>query len=168
MKEVDLVALGNEEENDPTSLPSAGSFDVFLSHSVKDHQIVRGAFRLFTRHAGLRVYVDWMVDPKCERNDHSDENAALVRQRMRESKCLVFLQTRNTSRSKWIPWELGFFDGHKGKVAIFATDEAKYSKLSYIKLYPKIKVNEINGAYDFSIFRQKNKLGSLSEWGLAP
>jgi hypothetical protein len=32
---------------------------------------------------------------------------------MKQSKSLIYLSSENSSSSKWMPWELGFFDGFK-------------------------------------------------------
>ena len=35
---------------------------------------------------------------------------------MKQSKCLIYATSENSSSSRWMPWELGYFDGIKDKM----------------------------------------------------
>ena len=35
---------------------------------------------------------------------------------MKESKCLIYATSDNSQKSRWMPWELGYFDGIKDKM----------------------------------------------------
>jgi hypothetical protein len=97
----------------------ADSFDIFLSHSIKDAEIVSGA-RSVLIGLGYSVYVDWIVDSEMDRGYVSSDTAAILKWRMRQCSTLLYLATENSGGSKWMPWELGFFDGYStGRVAIF-------------------------------------------------
>lgn len=37
---------------------------------------------------------------------------------MKQSKCLLFATTENYLNLKWMPWEIGYYDGFTGKVVI--------------------------------------------------
>lgn len=127
-----------------TAATAADSFDVFLSHSIADAEIVLGIKQLLEER-GLKVYVDWVEDAQLDRRAVTKETAAVLRQRMRQSKSLIYLSSENSSSSKWMPWELGFFDGFKpGGVAIMpvldsATDTFKGQE--YLGLYPIVQKN---------------------------
>ncbi|MBB5202885.1 hypothetical protein HNQ51_000178 [Inhella inkyongensis] len=120
------------------------AFDVFLSHSVRDAELIAGVTRLL-EDQGLKVYVDWLVDPQLDRNAVTKETAALLRQRMRQSKSLIFVASDGASSSKWMPWELGYFDGFKpGNVAILPLlDNASevFRGQEYLGLYPIVNRN---------------------------
>jgi len=120
-------------------------FDVFLCHSIRDAEIVLGAKKLL-EHKGLSVYVDWIVDPKMDRSSVSPRTASILRNRMQSSRSLFYLYSENSSRSRWMPWELGFFDGNKGAVAIIPVEpdgrSLDYSKEEYLGLYPKVELQE--------------------------
>lgn len=62
---------------------------------------------------------------------------------MRQSKSLIFYTSENSPDSKWMPWELGFFDGNKpGHVAILPlvkTQGASFSGQEYLGLYPPVE-----------------------------
>jgi hypothetical protein len=68
-----------------SSLPSAATFDVFLSHSYMDAQIIYGVKELLEA-TGVSVYVDWIEDNQLERNNVTAKTADLLRTRMRNSK----------------------------------------------------------------------------------
>jgi hypothetical protein len=60
---------------------------------------------------GLSVYIDWIDDADLDRAAVTPENAKRLRRRMRQCLSLLYIGTDNASRSKWMPWEVGFFDG---------------------------------------------------------
>jgi hypothetical protein len=98
---------------------AGGTYDVFLSHSLKDALLILGLKRLLESD-GLRVYVDWVDDPHLDRTNVNAATAARLRDRMRACSSLVYATSANSSASRWMPWELGFFDGYRGadRVAI--------------------------------------------------
>lgn len=88
----------------------SGIYDIFLSHSVQDAVLVLGLKRLLERQ-DLTVYVDWIDDKDLERSNVSAATASRLRDRMRSCESLVYATSRNASVSRWMPWELGYFDG---------------------------------------------------------
>lgn len=88
------------------------SFDVFLSHSIRDAEVVLGVVAALTQQ-GLNVYVDWIVDPLMDRSRVTPETAERLRQRMRQSSSLIYAHSNQSGTSKWMPWELGYFDGFR-------------------------------------------------------
>src|SRR4051812_19630224 len=91
-------------------------FDIFLSHSYEDKKFVDKIDQVFNS-AGHSVYVDWKIDHELDRSKVTVQTADLLRKRMLQSKCLFFLTSSNSPTSRWMPWELGYFDGLKHKVA---------------------------------------------------
>lgn len=137
-------------------------FDVFLSHSYLDQDVVYG-LKGFLESCDLSVYIDWIDDKQLNRDSVNQATAALLRQRMRRSKSLLFATSSNSSTSKWMPWECGYFDGIKGKVAILPiskTDESSFRGQEYLGLYPYIDV------VGSSIFVNNTESGycSLKDW----
>ncbi len=57
------------------------SFDVFLSHSSKDAEVILG-IKLLLEGQGLSVYVDWIVDTQLDRTKVNAETAETLRDRM--------------------------------------------------------------------------------------
>jgi hypothetical protein len=113
-------------------------YDVFLSHSSLDAEVILGLKVVLERH-GLSVYVDWIDDANLDRVSVTPETASILRGRMRSCRALFYALSANAASSKWMPWELGYFDGLNGRVAIVpVTESAKNNFLGqeYLGLYP--------------------------------
>lgn len=135
------------------------SFDIFLSHAVADAELVLGVKQLLEQQ-GAEVYVDWSYDPQLDRSKVNADTAALLRLRMRQSKSLLYLATEASTSSKWMPWELGFFDGYQpGGVAIFPVLDKEtdvFVGQEYLGLYPKVTKDQFtSGKQD--VFVEDNK-----------
>lgn len=120
------------------SFSEAKNYDIFLSHSIKDEELVLGIKSIF-EDLSYTVYVDWIDDPQLNRSKVTPETAAILRHRMSSSKSLLYVTTENAENSKWMPWECGYFDGLKEKVAIVpvkASAVSSYSGQEYLGLYP--------------------------------
>lgn len=120
-------------------------FDVFLSHSFTDYDRILGIHRLLERE-GLNVYVDWIYDPHLDRTKVNRATANLLRDRMRSSESLVVAYSESSSASQWVTWEMAWFDGAKGRVAVMpiqpsglAAANAGYVKHEFYQLYPVIE-----------------------------
>ncbi len=118
------------------------TYDVFLSHSFSDADLILGAKKILERQ-GFTVYVDWIEDPQLNRNNVTKETALHIKGRMHSCKRLVYATSENAKHSKWMPWELGYFDGHKpGQVAIMPLMESEYEDFKgqeYLSLYPVLR-----------------------------
>ena len=127
------------------SVSLSETFDVFLCHAVRDAEIVQGAKVLLERR-NLKVYVDWIVDPEMDRSAVTAGTADILRQRMKNSRSLLYLFSANSKRSRWMPWELGFFDGFNGTVGILpirpTTGALDFSQEEYLGLYPKVELQD--------------------------
>lgn len=143
-------------------------YDLFLSHSSLDRTLILSLVDLFID-AGYRVYVDWIEDEKLDRAHVTPKTAQTLRRRMNSSRGLAYIATSNIGASKWCPWELGYFDGKKGKkcciLPIMAAGE--YAGQEYLGLYPYLKHGQSkNGEnYDFWVYDQESdKHISLRSW----
>jgi hypothetical protein len=85
-------------------------FDIFLSHSYQDADVILGIVERLEAQR-LSVYVDWMVDAQLDRTKVNAQTAALLRKRMRQCESMIFATSTSSPTSKWMPWELGYFDG---------------------------------------------------------
>ena len=115
------------------------TYDIFLSHAFSDADIVLGIKKILEKE-GFTVYVDWIDDPHLDRSNVTKEVAEHIRQRMKSCGHLVYATSENARDSKWMPWELGFFDGLKpGHVAILPLMEEEsgdFKGREYLSLYP--------------------------------
>ena len=98
------------------------SYDIFMSHSSLDAKEILG-LKLCINDIGYSVYVDWIEDPALDRTKVTKDTARYLQARMRKCKCLFFALSANSKGSIWMPWELGYFDGFKGRVAILPVAE---------------------------------------------
>ena len=109
---------------------------------------------------GLKVYVDWHDDPKASRDRVTSENTELLRKRIKHSKSLIYIVTQNSSESKWMPWELGYFDGFSGgSVAILPLLESSHSCFvgqEHLGLYPKVEKGYYSDTGDLETFVKKS------------
>lgn len=88
---------------------SETKFEIFLSHSFLDRELVLGAKQLIEE-SDRTVYVDWIDDGRLDRSQVDEERAAFLRMRMRQCETLFYAHSRNAAVSRWCPWELGYFD----------------------------------------------------------
>ena len=113
-------------------------FDVFLSHARVDEDVVYGAKRELERY-GFSVYVDWIVDTQLDRSKVTSETAETLRDRMRQCKGLLYVHSENSDDSRWMPWELGYFDGYAQRAAILPVVEPvinEFKGVEYLGIYP--------------------------------
>jgi hypothetical protein len=138
-----MTASAASESLSRSAKTATGRFDVFLSHSVRDARVIYGVRNLLTG-LGFRVYVDWIDDPKLDRSQVSAATAAQLRERMQQSNTLIYATSRSAQKSRWMPWELGYFDGLKSseRVSIFPIEDFAnegFDGEEYLGLYKLIQ-----------------------------
>lgn len=145
-------------------------FDIFLSHSFLDQKAVQGLYQELTDF-GYSVYVDWKIDPQLDRTNVTKESASLVRMRMKSSKTLLLAISTNATLSKWIPWELGYVDGHTNKCAIIPvsierTPPKSFKGTEYLLLYPFIKKLplQVSGLDKLWVIESEFKYSLFEDW----
>ncbi|MEU4413924.1 toll-Interleukin receptor [Nocardia salmonicida] len=146
-------------------------YDIFLSHSFKDALAILGLRELLMEQ-GLSVYVDWLDDPQLDRSQVSEGTANMLRYRMNNSKTLVFATSRASGASKWMPWELGYFDGGKGSsnVAICPIEtesSGDFAGQEYLGLYKTVEmVKQASGITVPSVVTSsRNRAEGLKSFG---
>ncbi|MBI1912926.1 MAG: toll-Interleukin receptor [Deltaproteobacteria bacterium] len=135
--------------------------DIFLSHSFKDSELIVGVKGIL-EDLGYSVYVDWIDDPQLDRSNVNRLTAHKLRERMQKSKSLFYVTTANATSSKWMPWECGYFDGVKEKVAILPlrkeySSSDVYEGQEYLGLYPYCIMAKVEGKNEQRLWIQYDK-----------
>ena len=141
------VDVAESELRKSAQAPLTRRFDIFLSHSIGDAEVILG-IRELLESEGLSVYVDWVVDPQLDRRNVTPATAKRLRDRMNLCGYLLYASSSSSSNSKWMPWELGYFDGRRGRVGILpviAAAGAGFAGVEYLGLYPRVELAELTG-----------------------
>ena len=104
---------------------------------------------------GYSVYVDWIEDPKLSRAHVTRDTALHLQARMKQCKSLIYAFSENLTNSKWMPWELGYFDGIKGTAAVLPvskTSKANFQGTEYLGIYYYIQIDTIQGTNDTALW----------------
>ena len=102
--------------------------DVFISHKNEDAGKARRLKRRI-KDFGLTCWID-ADDEEMERLQEARPVdykilTERVRGHLRTCRCLIFAFSANSRESRWMPWELGFFDGRWGPrlIGLYDLDE---------------------------------------------
>lgn len=146
------------------------SFDIFLSHAIADAEIVLGTRTILERF-GYSVYVDWLVDTELDRSSVTPDTAAHLKWRMHQCNTLLYLSTENAPASKWMPWELGYFDAYSdGRVAILPIveddGEERFRGQEYLGLYPYVDAATLQNTDREMLWvnRRRREYGRFDLW----
>jgi hypothetical protein len=140
--------LNESQREQQTFSATTKTYDIFLSHSSDDAREV-GGLKLNLEDFGYSVYVDWIEDPQLDRSNVTRSNAETLRKRMNQCKSLLYAFSENARTSTWMPWELGYFDGIKGKVAVLPVVEGgrnSFKGNEFVELYPYVDEAQMDGA----------------------
>jgi hypothetical protein len=118
-------------------------FDIFLSHSTAEPEDILLGVKALLEDRGLTVYVDKYGDPHLSPDRVTPETAEVLRRRMRQSAALLYVYSQHSQKSRWMPWELGYFDALSGKVGIIPVTrnrEDAFKGEEYLNLYPYVDI----------------------------
>lgn len=133
-------------------------YDIFLSHSTNDAELVAG-LKLQLEDLGHVVYVDWIEDAQLDRTNVNKATAELLQKRMKSCKSLIYAFSENARESRWMPWELGYFDGIKGKVAVLPiskTSKSDFKGTEFVGMYYYIQIDTISGTDKLALWVYEN------------
>lgn len=146
---------------------AAENYDLFISHSFKDKNLVTGLYHLFSE-AGYKVYIDWIDDSNLDRKSVTPDTAAIIKRRIKSSKGAAYIATANSTTSKWCPWELGVSDGMHDRVCILPVMDYSFKGQEYLGLYPYLEYGLVSGKQrnEFRVHDQqdKSKYVTLRGW----
>jgi hypothetical protein len=124
------------------------SFDVFLSHSSKDDDILSSVINFLSQY-NVNVYIDKSDEDLPKKP--SPETGEVLKNRIQEAKKFMVLVSPNSKDSKWIPWELGIADEKKKirNVALLpqvqSVSNPDWPEQEYLGLYPRIVYGKLQG-----------------------
>jgi hypothetical protein len=97
--------------------------DVFISHKVEDLERARSLQRR-VQSWQFTCYIDG-DDTELHEVQSPRALADRIRDNLRTCRCLIFAFSTRSKRSRWMPWELGFFDGRWGskQIGLFDLDQ---------------------------------------------
>lgn len=135
---------------DSTAFNETKYYDIFLSHCFLDDKYIFTISEII-KEMGYTVYVDWIEDSQLDRKNVNKRTAEILKIRMKNCKCLFYAVSENATNSKWMPWELGYFDGIKSKVAILPVNNSikqlnNFEGQEYLGLYAYVSKDRSNGA----------------------
>lgn len=136
------------------------TFDVFLSHSSAEPEKLLLGVKGYLEDEGLAVYVDKYTDPQLALGEITPETAELLRMRMRKSATLLYIHSRHSKISRWMPWELGYSDGVHGRVGILPVAQVSTDAFhgeEYLGLYPYVDQAHVTGTENLVFFINRNQ-----------
>lgn len=123
-----------------------------MSHRKLDGELILGIKDKLEREYNYTVYIDWIDNPNLDRENVDKTTANTLRLKMQKSKCLIYVYSKKSTESKWMPWELGYMDGaKKNKCTILSIIPSRsniapnYNEQEYLNIYPPI--SEEGGEY---------------------
>lgn len=117
------------------------AYNLFLSHSYKDKDKLIELKDTLNR-LGLNVYMDWVNDKdELHRTLTSADTAAVITERIKSSKVILYVHTTTSLDSKWTPWELGYAYA-LGKPILVYRPEPTAEEPEYLQLYPSVVIEK--------------------------
>lgn len=102
-------SLAKKLSNNDKSIQKLKKYDLFISHSYLDREIVLDIVRKINN-CGLNCYVDWTADSDfLKRSLVSDFTKEVLKARMINSQKLLFLSSSNSRVSSWVDFELKYY-----------------------------------------------------------
>ena len=150
-----------ESINEDESLRA--TFDIFLSHSYSDKIYIAKLKEILEKNYNYTVYVDWITDKITLDRDKgvTKDTADKIRSRLKQSNSMIFATSSNTPNSKWMPWELGYYDS-------FSSDKFKISKIGILPITDNTDDNfegqEYLGLYPVVTEQTSNKTHKKKLW----
>lgn len=142
-------------ESDKVSLESAQfsldqKYDIFLCHSSKDIDEIKRLKEYLRRNANKEAYVCELDDPQLDPSKANKKTAEILKKRMENSSELYFVLSKNSQKSTWMPWELGYFNGKKSDSVIYVypiidnyeSEIKNFDGHEYLELYPMKKTEK--------------------------
>ncbi|MBE7702552.1 MAG: toll-Interleukin receptor [Cyanobacteria bacterium SIG28] len=151
--------------------PYYETFDIFLCHSSSDIDEIVKLKTYLLRKYNKKAYVCEVDDPQLDPAKANRETAKTLQERMNASSELYFVLSKNTQKSIWMPWELGYFDGTKTNknIKIFPLIDKVEEEIfnfegqEYLELY---SIFERDESY-YKALKFKHSIDKLTRFGVS-
>lgn len=142
---------------------AGGGDSIFLSYRREDRDYVVSVVEFLKRN-GINVYIDYLDDSL---EDDNTKVAGQLRTRIGNCKKFISLATPNSSKSKWMPWELGLGDRivNYENVAVLPIthNENSWGDQEYGAIYGRIENQSTYSNSWYIVFPEGSKV-SLLDW----
>lgn len=106
------------------SIGEQGAYDIFISHSSANRELISKLRQVLEERFGLSAYIDWDEDGDTTR----DEITEKIKNAMDRSKSLLYVKTSESDDSQWVAWEVGRFDAKKpDNIAVLLIEDDKFT-----------------------------------------
>ncbi|MBL8481687.1 MAG: toll/interleukin-1 receptor domain-containing protein [Rhodocyclaceae bacterium] len=139
-------------------------YDVFLSHSSKDRTAV-DRVKAELEGLGYRVCVDYEVLPEIDPQEVTRDTANALLEAMRECAALIYVLAPGAESSNWMPWEMGVFDGSRGRVFVWPEggETEMYARdRRYTDLYPVVPAENRRAFLEKHLPRRVRELAQVA------
>lgn len=147
------------------TLPKAGKYDVFISHSSHDISFVRKLILFLKKSKGIEnAYVDWL-DPDMEHE--TDARTALdLKSRNKDASKVIYVVTTESLKSAWCSWEIGYSDCSKGvddvAILVVKPNNGHWKNREFLQQHPWIYY-DLND-HLFMVSKRNGERVMLYEW----
>lgn len=104
-------------------------YDIFLCHSSSDtEEVIK--LKIYLEKQFKKVYLDKVCDQDLNFNKIDSKTAERLQVRLRNSRKLYYVLSKNSKESTWMSWELGCFNGlEKERQSLISKNEDIYLKM---------------------------------------
>ncbi len=134
------------------------SYNVFLSHRYKEsrHDVIK--IKDMINQKGYSVYIDWTMDSDGLQRELENENTLnVIKQRIIQSDCLLYLHIKDCENSWYIPQELDFAEQQCKPILVLNIDGSEETERTQDKPHAEIRNDEI-------IVTMNDKEMSINKW----
>ncbi|AGK53180.1 TIR domain-containing protein [Bacillus sp. 1NLA3E] len=144
-------------------------YDIFLSHSFQDAEVIHGLKIFIESKFNLSVYVDWLDTPELDRSNVTKTTANKLREVMKNCKSMLVAYSESVPESRWVPWEVGYFDSVKARIAVlpiskYRVDSESFEGQEYLGLYSYGVRDTVNGNDVIWIQNSPTEYVGLKNW----
>ena len=115
-------SLAQKLQNDK-SVQNLKVYNLFISHSSKDKKVIQKIVEVANAN-GMNCYVDWTADNDfLKRSMVSEYTKEVLKARMKQSKCLLYISSNESRKSEWVSFELDYYENIlRGKIFMMVID----------------------------------------------